>query len=166
VSRGTGPSAVPAGPHLHDPACAVCGQHADARAAGHVLWTDGIFMVLHHPEPSPLAGWLRLDAVRHVGGVADLGDDEAARFGVLHARIAACMKAALGVDRVYSIAFGESARHLHMHLVPRYAERGDLAAWSLADGYRACMKDPSTAADAASVQDARERFRGLLAAAL
>lgn len=146
--------------------CAVCEQHAAARAAGHVLWTDGRFLVMHHPEPSPLAGWLRLDAVEHVGGVADLGDADAARFGVLHARIAACMKQALGVDRVYSIAFGESARHLHMHLVPRRADRDDLAAWALADGYRACMRDPSIAADRAAVHEARERFRALLAVAL
>ena len=146
--------------------CAVCEQHAAARASGHVLWTDGRFLVIHHPEPSPLVGWLRLDAVDHVGGVADLSDDDAARFGVLHARIAACMKQALGVDRVYSIAFGESARHLHMHLVPRFAHRDDLAAWGLADGYRACLRDPSTAAEHLAVHDARERFRVLLAAAL
>lgn len=146
--------------------CAVCEQHAAARSAGHVLWTDGRFLVMHHPEPSPLAGWLRLDAVVHVGGVADLSDEDAARFGVLHARIAACMKQALGVDRVYSIAFGESARHLHMHLVPRRADRDDLAAWALADGYRACMRDPSIAADGAAVREARERFRTRLAAAL
>jgi len=146
--------------------CAVCEQHAAARASGHVLWTDGRFLVLHHPEPSPLVGWLRLDAVGHVGGVADLSDDDAARFGVLHARIAACMKQALGVDRVYSIAFGESAHHLHMHLVPRFAHRDDLAAWALADGYRACLRDPSTAAEHLAVHDARERFRVLLAASL
>jgi len=146
--------------------CAVCEQHTAARAAGHVLWTDGRFLVMHHPEPSPLAGWLRLDAVAHVGGVADLGDEDAARFGVLHARLAACMKQALGVDRVYSIAFGESARHLHMHLVPRRADRDDLAAWGLADGYRACMRDPSMAAANAAVHEARERFRALLAKAL
>ena len=146
--------------------CAVCEQHAAARTAGHVLWTDGRFLVMHHPEPSPLEGWLRLDAVDHVGGVADLSDEDAARFGVLHARIAACMKQALGVDRIYSIAFGESARHLHMHLVPRRADRDDLAAWALADGYRACMRDPSIAADRAAVHEARERFRALLAATL
>jgi diadenosine tetraphosphate (Ap4A) HIT family hydrolase len=146
--------------------CAVCEQHAAARAAGHVLWTDGRFLVIHHPEPSPLAGWLRLDAVEHVGGVADLADDDAARFGVLHARIASCMKQALGVDRVYAIAFGESARHLHMHLVPRRADRDDLAAWALADGYRACIRDPSLAAGAEQVQHARDRFRAMLAAKL
>ncbi len=163
------PAAVPGGrpesgvPHS---TCAVCAQHSAVRAAGHVLWTDGRFLVIHHPEPSPLAGWLRLDAVEHVGGVADLSDDDAARFGVLHARLAACMKQALGVDRVYSIAFGESARHLHMHLVPRRADRDDLAAWALADGYRACMRDPSTAADGAAVDEVRQRFRTLLATTL
>lgn len=144
------------------PACPVCEQHAAARAAGQVLWTDGRFLVIHHPEPSPLAGWLRLDAADHVGGVADLAHDDAARFGVLHGRVAACMKRVLGVDRVYSIAFGESARHLHMHLVPRYADRDDLAAWSLADGYRACMQDPRSAAPTQAIDRARDRMRAAL----
>ena len=41
-----------------------------------------------------------------------------------------------GCDRVYLIAFGEGARHLHLHLIPRFQEDQRSAAWSVADLYR------------------------------
>ena len=37
---------------------------------------------------------------------------------------------------VYLIAFGEGARHLHLHLIPRFQEDQRSAAWSVADLYR------------------------------
>ena len=41
-----------------------------------------------------------------------------------------------GCDRVYFIAFGEGARHLHLHLIPRFQNDQRSAAWSVADLYR------------------------------
>jgi diadenosine tetraphosphate (Ap4A) HIT family hydrolase len=41
-----------------------------------------------------------------------------------------------GCDRVYAIAFGEGARHLHLHLIPRFQADQRSAAWSVADLYR------------------------------
>ncbi len=117
---------------------------------------------MHHPEPSPLAGWLRLDAVEHVGGVADLSAGDAARFGALHAAVARAMRQTLGVDRVYSVAFGESARHLHMHLAPRSPTRDDIAGWALADVYRAVVRDPSLAATRDDVAAASGAMRSAL----
>ena len=39
------------------------------------------WVLRHHPDPSPLVGWLFLDTVRHVGGPADFTPDEAAAWG-------------------------------------------------------------------------------------
>ena len=41
-----------------------------------------------------------------------------------------------GCDRVYLIAFGEGARHLHLHLIPRHEDDNQTAAWLVADLYR------------------------------
>jgi diadenosine tetraphosphate (Ap4A) HIT family hydrolase len=42
-----------------------------------------------------------------------------------------------GCERVYAIAFGEGAPHLHLHLIPRHVSNPLTAAWSVADLYRA-----------------------------
>ena len=41
-----------------------------------------------------------------------------------------------GCDRVYAIAFGEGARHLHLHLIPRCNGIPETEAWAVADLYR------------------------------
>ncbi len=61
------------------------------------------------------------------------------------------VREATGSLRVYAIAFGEGAPHLHVHLVPRRPGRDDTAAWRVADWYRAVERDPALAADPAQV---------------
>ena len=39
-------------------------------------------------------------------------------------------------DRVYAIAFGEGAHHLHLHLIPRLQVDPATTAWAVADHYR------------------------------
>jgi diadenosine tetraphosphate (Ap4A) HIT family hydrolase len=64
-------------------------------------------------------------------------------------------------DRVYAIAFGEGARHLHLHLIPRHGEDSQTTAWAVADHYRAVEAGERPAAESAAVQAwihlARER---------
>jgi histidine triad (HIT) family protein len=71
---------------------------------------------------SPVRGWLVLTAERHIRGLYDLDDAEAARFGSLAARIQRAQREALGAEHVYAALFAESVRHLHVHLIPRYAD--------------------------------------------
>ena len=41
-----------------------------------------------------------------------------------------------GCERVYAIAFGEGAQHLHPHLIPRHLNEPASKAWAVADLYR------------------------------
>ena len=90
----------------------------------------------HHPHPAPLLGWCLLDARRHLAGPIDFLDDEAVGWGKVVREASKLVKTASGCDRVYAIAFGEGARHLHLHLIPRFQADQRSAAWSVADLYR------------------------------
>jgi diadenosine tetraphosphate (Ap4A) HIT family hydrolase len=56
-----------------------------------------------------------------------------------------------GCDRIYAIAFGEGARHLHLHLIPRFGNDPATSAWSIADHYRAVARFERPAADPGAV---------------
>ena len=64
-----------------------------------------------------------------------------------------------GCDRVYAIAFGEGARHLHLHLIPRFAEDPLTSAWLVADLYRAVQGGQRAAAEPTQVQTMVELAR-------
>jgi diadenosine tetraphosphate (Ap4A) HIT family hydrolase len=118
--------------------CGVCRLHADPAAAAELgLHRSGIWLLRHHPHPSPLVGWLLLDTVRHVAGAAEFDAEEAAGFGTMLQRSSALVKELTGCDRVYAIAFGEGARHFHLHLIPRHAAEPASESWRIADLYRA-----------------------------
>ena len=77
-----------------------------------------------------------LDARRHLAGAIDFLGDEADEWGTVVQQASKLVKTVSGCDRVYLIAFGEGARHLHLHLIPRFQEDQRSAAWSVADLYR------------------------------
>ena len=64
-----------------------------------------------------------------------------------------------GCDRVYAMAFGEGAPHLHLHLIPRFAHDPHTAAWSVADHYRAVASGQRHATPADQVAALVERAR-------
>jgi len=134
--------------------CPICALERPARRHPElVVWEDPLWIVRHHALPAPLAGWFLLVSKRHLGGPADLGPEEAAAFGPVLQRTSAAVRAVTGAPKVYAIAFGEGAPHLHVHLVPRFAERDDLAAWKLADVYRAVERGELPAADPSLVAE-------------
>ena len=51
-------------------------------------------------------------------------------------RASLLVKQVSSCDRVYAIAFGEGARHLHLHLIPRFSGISETEAWAVADLYR------------------------------
>ncbi|MCP9772353.1 diadenosine tetraphosphate hydrolase [Synechococcus sp. Tobar12-5m-g] len=146
-------------------ACGICRLHEDADAiARWQIHRQGAWILRHHPLPAPLGGWLLLDAVRHLGGPAEFNPVEAAGFGPMVQRSSALVRQLTGCERVYAIAFGEGARHLHLHLIPRHAADPATEAWQVADLYRQVAAGVRPAAAAAAVQALVERARELTAA--
>ncbi len=147
-------------------ACGVCRLHADPTARERwQIGTDGPWLLRHHPDPAPLAGWLILDAMRHLGGPIDFCPAEAAGWGGAVQRASRLVQALTGCERVYGIAFGEGARHLHLHLIPRRGGEPATEAWAVADLYRAVASGTRPAADPAVVAALVARARGLWGAA-
>lgn len=150
-----------ASPNTAQPGCAICGLQADPLA-----WqVDGIarfgsgWVLRHHPAPAPLLGWLLLDSGRHLGGPADFNEAEAATFGEALRRSCALVRHLSGCERVYVIAFGEGAPHLHVHLIPRHGADAASKAWRVADLYRAVAAGERAPADATAVAELVARAR-------
>jgi diadenosine tetraphosphate (Ap4A) HIT family hydrolase len=142
--------------------CGVCDLHADdAKQHGYEISRGPLWILRHHPDPSPLEGWLFLDARRHLGGPIDFQPEEAAAWGPEVQRASQLVKQLTGCDRVYALAFGEGARHLHMHLIPRFASEPASEAWKVADLYRAMVAGQRPAAPAEAVQAFVQRARQL-----
>ena len=124
--------------HPMDPAsCAICRLHGDAASAAFEIARSDLWLLRHHPDPAPLAGWLVLDARRHLAGPLAFTDREAASWGRAVRHASQLVQQLTDCDRVYAIAFGEGAPHLHLHLIPRHVTDPATAAWSVADLYRA-----------------------------
>jgi len=148
------------------PACDICRIHGDAARFGDLECHRGAhWLVRHHPLPSPLVGWTFLCAVRHVQGPADFTDAEADDFGRAMRAVSSAVRSITGCDRVYAIAFGQGAPHLHVHLIPRFDAEEGTRAWNVADWYRAVERGERPAADPAAVADFVRQLRSALAAA-
>jgi diadenosine tetraphosphate (Ap4A) HIT family hydrolase len=144
-------------------ACAICQIHGDPTCQDtHELGRGALWLLRHHPDPAPLAGWLLLDARRHVGGPLAFNDPEAVSWGAVVRHASQLVQRLTGCERVYAIAFGEGAPHLHLHLIPRFASDPASAAWSVADLYRAVMAAERPAADPDVVRELVARGRQLL----
>lgn len=118
--------------------CGVCDHHrstSDQFNYEIVRTTHWVFR--HHPAPAPLLGWLLLDSRRHFAGPIDLQPDEAASLGKAIQIGSGLVQRLTKCDRVYAIAFGEGAHHLHLHLIPRFQLDLNTTAWAVADHYRA-----------------------------
>lgn len=117
----------------HDEACAVCAENSGERHMRHgVLFADDDWVLRHAEPPYGVAGWVTLQARRHVSGPADFSDVEAARLGPCLRHLCRLLKAATGAPKVYVAALGESYPHFHCHLVPRAdAGAATVKGWAL-----------------------------------
>ncbi|HJN34201.1 MAG TPA: diadenosine tetraphosphate hydrolase, partial [Prochlorococcus sp.] len=71
--------------------------------------------------------------------------DEAASWGKAIQIGSGLVQRLTKCDRVYAIAFGEGAHHLHLHLIPRFQLDLNTTAWAVADHYRAVSNGQRTA---------------------
>lgn len=134
--------------------CVICQLHGDgAHREAFEIGRGELWLLRHHPDPAPLAGWLLLDARRHLGGPVAFSDAEAAAWGLAVRHASHLVQRLAGCERVYAIAFGEGAPHLHLHLIPRFAADPASAAWSVADLYRAVVAAERPPADPGEVRE-------------
>ena len=142
------------------PGCGVCQLHGDDRARQlYEISRSRLWILRHHPDPAPLPGWLLLDARRHLAGALAFTTEEAAAWGGAVQQASQLVQTLTSCDRVYAIAFGEGARHLHLHLIPRCSSEHATEAWRVADLYRAVAKGEHPPADPEAVQALVERAR-------
>lgn len=140
--------------------CGVCRLHADLEARErYEISRDSLWILRHHPDPAPLPGWLLLDARRHLGGPIDFLPTEANAWGGAVQAASRLVQGLTGCERVYVISFGEGARHLHLHLIPRFAQEPASEAWRVADLYRLVMEGMRPPASADKVAALVERAR-------
>lgn len=134
--------------------CAICRLHQDPLSRErYEISRSELWLIRHHPDPAPLPGWLLLDSMRHCSGPLDFKLSEAQSWGGAVRDASRLVQQITGCDRVYAIAFGEGAPHLHLHLIPRFADDPATSAWSVADHYRAVQRGQNKAASAAQVQE-------------
>jgi histidine triad (HIT) family protein len=104
--------------------CFVCQKHASGGAVvGGVIFEDTLTYV-GHILPSDLTdvylGYLMVEPKRHVTGLGELTEDEAAALGRLVNDVARALRDVEGAEHIYSFVFGDAVPHLHVHVVPRY----------------------------------------------
>ena len=138
---------------LMSPNCPICAIHQDAmhRDRYEVMRSE-LWVLRHHPDPAPLSGWLILDSLRHCPGPMDFMNKEAAGWGRAVQQASRLVQQLTQCDRVYAIAFGEGAQHLHLHLIPRFIADASTTAWAVADHYRAVHAKEKMAADKQQIE--------------
>ena len=145
--------------------CAICQLHLDPTAQErYEIQRSELWVLRHHPDPAPLPGWLLLDSRRHCSGPVDFTAAEASDWGCAVRDASDLVKQIRECDRVYAIAFGEGAQHLHLHLIPRHLNEPASKAWAVADLYRDMDRGDRAAADPAVVAAMVQRCRSLISA--
>ena len=142
------------------PDCPICCIHADPDLIErYEIQRTQRWILRHHADPAPLPGWLLLDSVRHCPGPVGFDDVEASEWGTAVRAASGLVQTLTGCDRVYAIAFGEGAQHLHLHLIPRFIRDPSTSAWSVADHYRAVERGGQAAASSQVVGELVDRAR-------
>lgn len=102
--------------------CFVCAKHARGEGvAGGIVHRDDLVTADHMPpDPDAYLGYLSAEPRRHVAGIGQLTDEEAAALGVLVNDLGRRLREAAGAEHVYTFVLGDAVPHLHVHIVPRY----------------------------------------------
>ena len=99
--------------------CSLCALATDADG---VVYYDDTWLVRSISSTPAVAGWLILQARRHVADPSELDATEAASFGPTVQRFAEALREITGALRVYIGSLNEGIPHFHCHLLPRLPE--------------------------------------------
>lgn len=104
-------------------ACPFCrlAEGADDPDAG-IVFQDEHWLVRSISPTPAVAGWLLVQAKRHIGDSSELNAAEAASFGPLLQRTSKVVREVTGAVRVYLGSLNEGTPHFHTHILPRLAE--------------------------------------------
>jgi hypothetical protein len=94
--------------------CPVCA----ASAADGTIWRDDVWRVKHLPERGGLPLTLMLETREHLD-FTDLGEQEAAQFGLLTVRLARIVESLPEVARCHVGRWGDGAEHCHVWFFAR-----------------------------------------------
>jgi histidine triad (HIT) family protein len=106
--------------------CFVCEKHRlGPTAPGGIIYEDSLVYAghayQHGNDLDVYLGYLIAEPRRHVVGLGELTDDEAASLGRLVNDLAKALRVSEGAEHVYSFVSGDGeVAHLHVHVVPRY----------------------------------------------
>lgn len=112
---------------------------------------------MRHLDPVPIAGWMMVASKAHRSGIDAMTETEQGEFGRVLAAVAGAVRAVTQCERTYSITFNEAVRHLHMHVIPRFAAEPSTTSWALADCYRATMRGERAAASSEDAERVAQR---------
>jgi diadenosine tetraphosphate (Ap4A) HIT family hydrolase len=99
--------------------CNICKKIKDASTPA--VYENALWHVRPIDPPCAVPGWMLMITRRHVPGVAQFDEREAASFGPTMRHLQKILLEVTGALRIYVAAMGESSPHFHAHLVPRYA---------------------------------------------
>lgn len=106
--------------------CMICEKHPRLEDfTGEALANRGGFLLTHFPVldgEKATRGHLLIETKRHITELTDLNFEEAAALGMLIRDGAEAIREVCGAEHVYLFRINDKVKHLHFHLVPRYAE--------------------------------------------
>jgi len=111
---------------MNESGCPLCaGRDMDEALMRVEVWSDELWR-LTTILVGEVAGFSYLEPKRHISDITMLDGAEAASFGRVIAEASTAIKKATGADLVYVYVFGDSVKHLHVHLAPQRDEASPL----------------------------------------
>jgi diadenosine tetraphosphate (Ap4A) HIT family hydrolase len=144
-------------------ACPMCELAASGGDDPTIVYQDEHWLARSISSKPAVAGWLLLQARRHIGDSGDFNAAEAASFGSVLQRTTLAVREATGALRVYIASLNEGNPHFHSHVLPRLDEMPNGAVGFDAFGLSALARRGEVQADPEQVSrilaDIRERLK-------
>jgi histidine triad (HIT) family protein len=96
--------------------CSICQGIQDELPT--IVWKDEHWLLRHSTETN-IEGYLILEPLRHLLDFSQATPEELSGYGKAVGMAMRAIHAVVKPDRIYTFSLGESAPHLHVHLIPR-----------------------------------------------